>query len=62
MRCGKNPNNLYRGVGSYEIVAGHIIKPLLKSGGALRYQTTKTAPPEIYWGSSNSVDFTGVLE
>ena len=29
-----------RGVGMYEIVVGPIVKPLLKSGGALCYQTT----------------------
>ena len=37
--------NLSRGVGRYEIVVGRIIKPLLKSGGAPCYQTTKK-----WWG------------
>ena len=38
---------LHRGVSRYEVVVGHIIKPLLKSGGALCYQTTKK-----WWGTS----------
>ena len=43
-----------RGVGRYEILVEHIIKPLLKSGGAICYQTTKKwqgtcpqAPPMV---------------
>ena len=32
---------LHRGVTRYEIVVGHTLNPLSKSGGALCYQTTK---------------------